>query len=115
MPELHQLTPTLTVLQKRGFKVALITDGRMSGASGKVPAAIHIVPEAKDGGPIGKIITGDVIRLNAHTGELHCFSNDLLSRPARTKDMNQQGFGRELFNNFRNQVSSSEEGASFIL
>ena len=115
MPELHQLTPTLTVLQKRGFKVALITDGRMSGASGKVPAAIHIVPEAKDGGPIGKIITGDVIRLNAHTGELHCFSNDLLSRPARTKDMNQQGFGRELFNNLRNQVSSSEEGASFIL
>jgi phosphogluconate dehydratase len=115
MPELHQLTPTLTVLQKRGFKVALVTDGRMSGASGKVPAAIHMVPEAKDGGVIGKIQTGDLIRLDAKTGELHCISSDLNSRPGRTKEMNQQGFGRELFNNLRNQVTSSEEGASFIL
>jgi phosphogluconate dehydratase len=115
MPELHQLTPTLTVLQKRGFKVALVTDGRMSGASGKVPAAIHMVPEAKDGGVIGKIQTGDLIRLDAKTGELNCFSSDLNSRPGRTKEMNQQGFGRELFNNLRNQVTSSEEGASFIL
>jgi phosphogluconate dehydratase len=115
MPELHQLTPTLTVLQKRGFKVALVTDGRMSGASGKVPAAIHMVPEAKDGGVIGKIQTGDLIRLDAKTGELNCFNSDLNSRPRRTKEMNQQGFGRELFNNLRNQVTSSEEGASFIL
>jgi phosphogluconate dehydratase len=115
MPELHQLTPTLTVLQKRGFKVALVTDGRMSGASGKVPAAIHMVPEAKDGGVIGKIQTGDLIRLDAKTGELNCISSDLNSRPGRTKEMNQQGFGRELFNNLRNQVTSSEEGASFIL
>jgi phosphogluconate dehydratase len=115
MPELHQLTPTLTVLQKRGFKVALVTDGRMSGASGKVPAAIHMVPEAKDGGAIGKIKTGDLIRLNAHTGQLDCLVEDFLSRPARSKDMNQQGFGRELFNNLRQQVNTSEEGASFIL
>jgi phosphogluconate dehydratase len=115
MPELHQLTPTLTVLQKRGFKVALVTDGRMSGASGKVPAAIHMVPEAKDGGVIGKIQTGDLIRLDAKTGELNCISSDLNSRPGRTKEMKQQGFGRELFNNLRNQVTSSEEGASFIL
>jgi phosphogluconate dehydratase len=115
MPELHQLTPTLTVLQKRGFKVALVTDGRMSGASGKVPAAIHMVPEAKEGGAIGRIQTGDLIRLNAHSGELHCLNASFQSRPSRTKDMNQQGFGRELFNNLRHQVTSSEEGASFIL
>ena len=115
MPELHQLTPTLTVLQKRGFKVALVTDGRMSGASGKVPAAIHMVPEAKDGGTISKIKTGDLIRLNAHTGQLDCLVEDFLSRPARSKDMNQQGFGRELFNNLREQITTSEEGASFIL
>lgn len=115
MPELHQLTPTLTVLQKRGFNVALVTDGRMSGASGKVPAAIHVVPEAKDGGPICKIKTGDLIRLNALTGELHCLNADFLTRTSRTKEINQQGFGRELFNNMRQMVSSSEEGASFIL
>lgn len=115
MPELHQLTPTLTVLQKRGFKVALVTDGRMSGASGKVPAAIHMVPEAKDGGAISKINTGDLIRLNAHTGQLDCLVEDFLSRPARTKKINQQGYGRELFNNLRDQVTTSEEGASFIL
>ena len=115
MPELHQLTPTLTVLQKRGFKVALVTDGRMSGASGKVPAAIHMVPEAKDGGAIGKIQTGDLIRLNAHTGQLDCLVEDFLNRSARSKEMNQQGFGRELFNNLRQQVTTSEEGASFIL
>jgi len=115
MPELHQLTPTLTVLQKRGFKVALVTDGRMSGASGKVPAAIHMVPEAKDGGAIGKIQTGDLIRLNAQTGQLDCLVKDFLNRSARSKEMNQQGFGRELFNNLRQQVTTSEEGASFIL
>ena len=114
MPELHQLTPTLTVLQKRGFKVALVTDGRMSGASGKVPAAIHMVPEAKDGGAIGRIQTGDLIRLNAKSGELECINSDFLSRPPRTKEIDQQGFGRELFNNLRQLVTSSEEGASFI-
>jgi phosphogluconate dehydratase len=79
MPELHGLTPALSVLQDKGYRVALVTDGRMSGASGKVPAAIHVSPEAKDGGVIAKIQSGDVIRLDATTGEL-CSSrrfNDL--------------------------------------
>lgn len=115
MPELHQLTPTLTILQKRGFNVALVTDGRMSGASGKVPAAIHVVPEAKDGGSIAKIQTGDIIRLDASAGTLTCLTPKMETRPARTKNVRTQGFGRELFNNLRHQVTSSEEGASFIL
>jgi phosphogluconate dehydratase len=117
MPELHQLTPTLSILQKRGFKVALVTDGRMSGASGKVPAAIHLTPEAKDGGLIAKIRTGDLIRLNARTGELNCLDFETVNqRSASTKDAaSTQGFGRELFGNFRKIVSSSEEGASCIL
>lgn len=115
MPELHQLTPTLTILQKRGFKVGLITDGRMSGASGKVPAAIHVVPEARDGGMISKIQTGDVIVLNAITGELNCLDHQIINRLARTKDnSNVFGLGRELFFNMRALVSSSEEGASFL-
>jgi len=114
MPELHQLTPSLTVLQKKGFKVALITDGRMSGASGKVPSAIHLTPEAYDGGPIAKIQTGDMLRLNATTGELNCLTNDFLTRTARIKDNDANQYGRELFGNARKIVSSSEEGASFI-
>jgi phosphogluconate dehydratase len=115
MPELHQLTPTLSILQKRGFNVALVTDGRMSGASGKVPAAIHVVPEAKDGGAIAKIQTGDIIRLDATTGTLTCLTPEMETRTARTKNVRTQGYGRELFNNLRHQVTSSEEGASFIL
>jgi phosphogluconate dehydratase len=115
MPELHQLTPTLSILQKRGFNVALVTDGRMSGASGKVPAAIHVVPEAKDGGAIAKIQTGDLIRLDATTGTLTCLTPEMETRIARTKNVRTQGYGRELFNNLRHQVTSSEEGASFIL
>ena len=115
MPELHQLTPTLSILQKRGFNVALVTDGRMSGASGKVPAAIHVVPEAKDGGAIAKIQTGDLIRLDATTGTLTCLTPEMEIRIARTKNVRTQGYGRELFNNLRHQVTSSEEGASFIL
>ena len=115
MPELHQLTPTLTILQKRGFKVALVTDGRMSGASGKVPAAIHIVPEAKDGGAIAKIETGDLLRLDAVAGTLTCLNTVMETRSARTKNVRTQGFGRELFNNIRNTITSSEEGATFIL
>ena len=115
MPELHQLTPTLTILQKRGYKVGLITDGRMSGASGKVPAAIHVVPEARDGGLISKIQTGDLIVLNANTGELNCIDHQIINRLARTKDnSNVFGLGRELFFNMRALVSSSEEGASFL-
>ncbi len=114
MPELHQLTPTLTVLQKRGFKVALVTDGRMSGASGKVPAAIHMVPEARDGGLIGKIQTGDVIRFDAEKGTLDCITEGVEERTSRTKDNYALGMGRELFANMRKIVSSSEEGASFL-
>jgi phosphogluconate dehydratase len=114
MPELHQLTPTLTILQKRGFKVALITDGRMSGASGKIPAAIHVVPEARDGGAIAKIISGDIIRLDAENGVFECL-NDINTRTPTTKSNDKTvGLGREIFSNMRMNVSSSEEGASFI-
>jgi phosphogluconate dehydratase len=115
MPELHQLTPTLSILQKRGFKVALVTDGRMSGASGKVPAAIHLTPEASDGGPIAKINSGDVLKLDAINGTLQCLTPAFELRTASTKTVKTQGFGRELFTNLRTSISSSEEGASFIL
>lgn len=115
MPELHQLTPSLTILQKRGYKVGLVTDGRMSGASGKVASAIHIWPEARDGGVIGKIQTGDLIRLDGVTGELTCLTEGVENRPARTKDNdNVYGVGRELFQIARKAVTNSEEGASFI-
>jgi phosphogluconate dehydratase len=113
MPELHQLTPTLTVLQKKGYKVGLITDGRMSGASGKIPAAIHVVPEARDGGAIAKIQTGDMIRLDAESGVFECLA-DLNGREARTKPNEAFGSGRELFAVFREQVNSSEQGASVL-
>ncbi len=111
MPELHQLTPTLTILQKRGYKVALVTDGRMSGASGKVPAAIHLCPEAKDGGMIGKIRTGDLIHLDAIKGELSCPNFEEISlRECSLKDGdNTICYGRELFGNFRSIISTSEE------
>ncbi|MGV3632616.1 MAG: phosphogluconate dehydratase [Bacteroidota bacterium] len=116
MPELHQLTPTLTVLQKRGFKIAMVTDGRMSGASGRVPAAIHLTPEARDGGLISKIQNGDLLRLDAVSGELTCIDFETVnSRPVRVKDNSQTfGLGRELFSNMRQIVRSSEEGASFL-
>ncbi len=116
MPELHQLTPTLTILQKRGYKVALVTDGRMSGASGKVPSAIHLCPEAKDGGMIAKIRTGDIIHLDAIKGELSCSNFEEISlRECMIKDGdNTIGYGRELFGNFRSIVSASEEGASVL-
>ncbi len=115
MPELHKLTPPLTVLQKRGYNVALITDGRMSGASGKVPAAIHLSPEACDGGPIGKIKTGDRLILDATTGRLECLDEDFLTRPNRSLEYDDQTVGRNLFSNLRTLVSTSDHGASFIV
>jgi phosphogluconate dehydratase len=112
MPELHQLTPTLTILQKKGFRVALVTDGRMSGASGKVPAAIHMSPEASKGGSIGKIKTGDLLTLNCVEGTLTCHDSDFALRATVTKESTDQvGLGRELFGVFRRQVTDSEEGA----
>jgi phosphogluconate dehydratase len=115
MPELHQLTPTLTILQKRGFKVALVTDGRMSGASGKVPAAIHVCPEARDGGLLAKIENGDLIRVDALSGQLLCLNPEADKREARTKSNDGVfGLGRELFAAARVTVSPSESGASFI-
>ena len=114
MPELHKLTPSLTVLQKRGFKVGLVTDGRMSGASGKVPAAIHVVPEAACGGLIGKIKTGDRITLDAVNGVLECHADELEKRPSRSVPYHNLSHGRPLFNRMRGLISNSEKGASFI-
>ena len=112
MPELHQLTPTLTILQKKGFRVALVTDGRMSGASGKVPAAIHMSPEASKGGAIGKIKTGDKLTLDCKNGTLICHEQDFETRGLiATPATDQFGIGRELFSVFRKTVTSSEEGA----
>lgn len=116
MPELHSLTPTLTVLQKKGFQVGLVTDGRMSGASGKVPAAIHLTPEAHDGGLISKIQTGDLIRLDSENGVIEVLNEaSIITRPQIQKDNSQFKFGRELFARLRSGVSQSEEGASFIV
>jgi phosphogluconate dehydratase len=115
MPELHRLTPPLAVLQERGLKVALVTDGRMSGASGKVPAAIHLTPEAVDGGPIAKIRDGDIIRLDANAGTLEVLA-DLSTREAVTADLsaNNVGTGRELFQAFRNITGRADTGASIF-
>lgn len=118
MPELHKLTPPLSVLQGKGFRVAIVTDGRMSGASGKVPAAIHLSPEAIAGGAIGKIRTGDMIRLNAIVGTLNALVDDE-EWQARTvavmteaqRNNNGHGIGRELFGGMRKNVHSAEEGA----
>jgi len=116
MPELHKLTPTLGLLQDRGFKVALLTDGRMSGASGKVPAAIHMTPEAVNGGPISKIRDGDMIRLDANAGTLTFLGDEkeFFARTPATEDLRSQhfGMGRELFANFRAMVGVADKGAS---
>ena len=118
MPELHKLTPPLSVLQKKGFKVALVTDGRMSGASGQVPAAIHVSPEVLGGGPLGKVRDGDVIRLDADAGTLDALvdptvwaARDVAVLPPAEAERNAQGLGRELFGGMRRNVLSAEEGA----
>ncbi len=113
MPELHGLMPPLGVLQDKGFQVAIVTDGRMSGASGKVPSAIHMSPEALAGGVLAKIDTGDMIRFDVKKGELTLLVDDVDSRNIKTPDLhvNQHGFGRELFVAMRQSVGSAEEGA----
>ena len=117
MPELHSLTPTLAVLQDRGLKVALVTDGRMSGASGKVPSAIHVCPEAADGGPIAKLRDGDIVRLDATTGTIEAVGVDLATREAVTADLsgNGNGVGREIFEVFRRNVGLAADGAGVVV
>jgi phosphogluconate dehydratase len=114
MPELHRLTPSLASLQDKGFKVALITDGRMSGASGAVPAAIHVTPECSAGGPLAKVRTGDVIRLDATTGTLEALvpAEEWSRRAVATADLtgNCCGTGRELFALFRAHAAGAEQG-----
>jgi phosphogluconate dehydratase len=118
MPELHKLTPFLGVLQDRGFKVALVTDGRMSGASGKVPASIHMSPEALDGGPLAKLRDGDVVRLDANAGTLEA-KVDAATWAERelvvaNLDHYHVGLGRELFSGFRHLAMRGEEGAGSL-
>ena len=117
MPELHKLTPPLGVLQDRGHKVALVTDGRMSGASGKVPAAIHLSPEALGGGPIGRIRDGDIVRLSAADGLLQVLVDDaeFAARPEAEAPEPAQGTGRELFAFMRQGADTAERGASAML
>lgn len=119
MPELHGLTPSLASLQDKGFKVGLVTDGRMSGASGKIPNAIHLTPEGLGNGNIAKVRDGDIVELDLDGGRLNVLIDDsiLASRESIQADLSQNefGLGRELFAQFRNVVSSSEEGASPIL
>jgi phosphogluconate dehydratase len=114
MPELHKLTPALGVLMDKGFKVALVTDGRMSGASGKVPAAIHCTPEALGGGPLALLQDGDIIRLCGHDGVLETNANLSTRRPAPAPE-EQDGLGRELFAMMRDGADGAEHGASAML
>ncbi len=117
MPELHSLSPALGVLQDRGRKVALVTDGRMSGASGKTPAAIHLTPEAVDGGPIGRIRTGDIVNLDAEHGllEVKVETRELMSRePAKAPPGHAFGLGRELFTHMRRSAGGAEQGATAL-
>jgi phosphogluconate dehydratase len=115
MPELHKLTPALASLQDRGFHVALVTDGRMSGASGNVPAAIHITPEAISGGALARLKDGDVIRLDSHTGILEAKVTEAIlhARSIEPVDLsgNDSGMGRELFRLFRSHAAGAEQGA----
>ena len=115
MPELHKLTPVLGILQDRGQRVALLTDGRMSGASGKVLAAIHLSPEAVAGGAIAKLQDGDIVAIDADAGTLDVRA-DMRARAVAPFDAaaSASGYGRELFSAFRQVVGSAEEGASIV-
>jgi phosphogluconate dehydratase len=116
MPELHKLTPSLSVLQNKGFKVGLLTDGRMSGASGKVPAALHLTPEAVDGGMIARLLDGDIIRLDGERGVLEAKveKSVLMARIPATHRAQNSGLGRELFATFRATVGPADQGASLF-
>ena len=116
MPELHSLSPALSVLQGRGYKVALVTDGRMSGASGKVMSAIHVTPEARVGGLLAKVRDGDVILVDANAGvlEIAAAGDALAAREAATPPPSPPGFGREYFAGFRKLVNDAEAGASVL-
>ena len=114
MPELHKLTPPLAVLQKKGFRVALVTDGRMSGASGKVPAAIHVTPEALGGGPLARVRDGDIVRVDADAGTLDVLVDAEAwdaRAPAQPSAPPAHTFGRDLFHNFRQNAAGAEQGA----
>ncbi|SNS49688.1 phosphogluconate dehydratase [Antarctobacter heliothermus] len=117
MPELHGLVPTLAVLQDRGLKVALVTDGRMSGASGKVPAAIHVSPEAANGGPLARLRDGDIVRVDAVNGTLETLAPDFADRDPVQADLsnNGHGVGRELFEAFRQNVGLASNGAAVVV
>ena len=117
MPELHALTPCLAVLQDRGLNVALVTDGRMSGASGKVPSAIHVTPEAAKGGPLARLRDGDLVRVDAVAGVLTVMADDFDQRAPVQPDLsaNEHGTGRELFQMFRQTVGLSTEGAGVVV
>ena len=117
MPELHSLTPMLAVLQDRGLKVALVTDGRMSGASGKVPSAIHVCPEAAAGGPLSRLRDGDLVRVDAASGQLDALGIDLAAREVAAPDLsaNRSGIGRELFEVFRQTVGDAKHGAGVVV
>ena len=117
MPELHALTPTLSVLQDRGLRVALVTDGRMSGASGKVPAAIHVCPEAADGGPLARLRDGDLVRVDAVSGVLQVLAEGFEDRAPVVADLsgNTEGLGREMFEVFRRNVGLASSGAGVVV
>jgi phosphogluconate dehydratase len=115
MPELHKLTPALGVLQDRGHRVALVTDGRMSGASGKVPAAIHVSPEALPDGPLARVRDGDIIRVSAESGQLEAVGVDLAARAPANAPPPPVGTARELFALMRNHCDEAEQGASSML
>jgi phosphogluconate dehydratase len=115
MPELHKLVPTLGLLQDRGQRIALITDGRLSGASGKVPSAIHVSPEALPDGPLARVRDGDIIRLDGRNGTLEAVGVDLATRSPANSPPPPVGTGRELFAMMRMNASEAEAGGSAML